>query len=288
MEINKDITTNIKLIATDLDGTLLLPDKTLSAANKAALTWAAEEKGIYIAIATGRPYFGIRKLLEWLPCIRYAVLSNGAVVQDTWTGEIIAKQLMKTEDALAFYDYAVSQNLIVDFFDQGERFVPPNWKEAVALMEASEGTKQLLISNCTITKDQRARLAAAQGIEKISVRFRNGAQRNQFYSKFQEKFPQLKVSTSLATNIETTDQGITKETGLKNLASYLGLQMDEIMVFGDNENDREMIQAAGIGVVMGNASDEMKQIADKITRNNTEDGVAYMVQEVLRWQQELL
>ena len=92
----------------------------------------------------------------------------------------------------------------------------------------------------------------------------------------------------MATNIETTDQGITKETGLKNLASYLGLQMDEIMVFGDNENDREMIQAAGIGVVMGNASDEMKQIADKITRNNTEDGVAYMVQEVLRWQQELL
>ena len=131
-------------------------------------------------------------------------------------------------------------------------------------------------------------MAAAQGIEKISVRFRNGAQRNQFYSKFQEKFPHLKVSTSLATNIETTDQGITKETGLKNLASYLGLQMDEIMVFGDNENDREMIQAAGIGVVMGNASDEMKQIADKITRNNTEDGVAYMVQEVLGWQQESL
>lgn len=279
---------SIKLIALDLDGTLLLPNKSLSEENKRILTKAAQEKGIYITIATGRPFTGIRKILEWLPCVRYVVLSNGAVVQDTYTGEIITKHFIKTEDALAFYDYASSQKLVVDFFDQGKRFVSPEWEMRVKQMDISQGTRQLLLSNCTIVKNQRAYLASLSGIEKISVRFQDETERDQYYGKMQELFPQLKICSSLGTNVEANCKNITKASGLWDLIEYLGIGMDTVMAFGDNGNDYEMIEAAGIGVAMGNAEADIKKLADKITKSNTEDGVAYMVKEVLGWQQELL
>lgn len=278
--------TKIKLIAADLDGTLLLPDKTISKANREVLS-RVSEMGILIVPATGRPHSGMKKIFEWLPFVQYAILSNGAIVQDVTTGNVIAKHTMQPEEVLEFYDYAQSQNLIVDFFHQGKRFVAPDWNENVAQMDVSEGTKKMLLSNCVILENPREYLKTTQDIEKISVRFLNAEQKEQFYEQFQQKFVHLKITTSLAVNIEATAKGVTKAVGLKELADYLGLQMDEIMVFGDQGNDREMIQAAGIGVAMGNAEDAVKQIADRITKCNTEDGVAYMIQEVLGWKQEL-
>ena len=278
----------IKLIALDLDGTLLLPDKTLSEENKRILAKAAQAGGIYITLATGRPYSGIKKILEWLPCIRYVVLSNGAVVQDTQTGKIIAKHFVDTKDALAFYDYADSQELTVDFFAQGNRIVSPKWKTCIEQMDISEGTKQLLLSNCTVVENQRIYLKSLSGVEKISVRFQNEASKNQYYGKMEALFPQLKICSSLETNVEATCSNVTKASGIQDLVSYLGIGMDSVMAFGDNGNDYEMIETAGLGIAMGNADEDIKKIANRITKSNTEDGVAYMVKEVLGWQQELL
>lgn len=274
---------NIKLIALDLDGTLLLPDKTLSDENRKILTRAAKEKGIHVVLATGRPYSGIKKILEWIPGIRYVVLSNGAVVQDVLTGEIIAEHLADKRDALAFYDYAKSQRLLVDFFYEGKRFVSPEWDAFVRQMEVSEGTKQLLLSNCTKVEDQRAYLEKIPGVEKISIRFQNEDRKKQLYNKIKDMFPQLQICSSLTTNIEGNCKNITKATGIQDLVSYLGFDMESVMAFGDNGNDYEMIVAAGIGVAMGNAEKDIKSVADRITKDNTEDGVAYMIREVFEW-----
>lgn len=276
---------DIKLIALDLDGTLLLPDKTLTEENRKVLMRASQEKGIHIVLATGRTYSGISKILEWLPCIRYAVMSNGSVVQDTLTGKVIAEHLVNTEDALSFYDYAVSRKYEVDFFYLGKRFVSSGWDKYVSEMEATEGTRQLLLSNCTKVEDQRAYLAGLPGVEKISIRFQNEDQKNRMYTEVQKMFPQFEVCSSLTTNIEANCRNITKATGIQELVSHLGFGMDSVMAFGDNGNDCEMISAAGIGVAMGNAEADIKKIANKITRDNTEDGVAYMIREVFGWQQ---
>lgn len=279
---------DIKVIALDLDGTLLLPDKTLSEENRQILLRASQEKNVHIVLATGRTYSGIRKILEWIPCIRYVVMSNGAVVQDTWTGEVISEYLVNTKDALSFYDYAASQKLTIDFFHEGNRFVPADWDTCINEMEVSEGTKQLLLSNCTRVEDQRGYLAGLPGVEKISVRFQNENRKDEVYAKIKEMFPQFKICSSLSTNIEANCNYVTKAAGLQDLVSHLGLGMDSVMAFGDSGNDYDMILSAGIGVAMGNAEAEIKKIADKITRDNTEDGVAYMVREVFGWQQELL
>lgn len=277
---------NIKLIALDLDGTLLLPDKTLSEENRKVLMRAFREKGTHIVLATGRTNSGISRILEWLPCIKYAVMSNGSVVQDIKTGKVISEHFVKTEDALAFYDYAVSRKLVLDFFDRGKRIVSPEWENWINQMEASDGTKQLLLTDCVMVEDQRGYLSGLPGVEKISIRFQNEHEKKRLYRKIQEMFPQFQICSSLETNIEANCRNITKATGIRDLVSYLGLEMESVMAFGDNGNDYEMILSAGIGVAMGNAEADIKKAADRVTRSNTEDGVAYMIREVFGWQQE--
>ncbi|MGN0293547.1 MAG: Cof-type HAD-IIB family hydrolase [Lachnospiraceae bacterium] len=279
---------NIKLIALDLDGTLLLPDKTLSGENRKVLMRASEENGVHIVLATGRTLSGISGVLEKLPCVRYAVMANGSVVQDIQTGKVITEHLVKTEDALAFYDYAVSRDLMLDFFYQGKRIVPSEWDDRINRMEASEGTKRLLLSDCVRVKDQRGYLSGLPGIEKISIRFPNEAEKNRCYRIIEKTFPQFQICSSLETNIEANCRNVTKAAGIEDLVSYLGIGMESVMAFGDNGNDYEMILSAGIGVAMGNAEESVKKAADRVTGNNTEDGVAQMVREVFGWQQELL
>lgn len=279
---------NIKLIALDLDGTLLLPDKTLSEENRLVLMRAAEEKGIHIVLATGRTLSGISGILEKLPCVRYAVMANGSMVQDTQTGQVIAEHLVKTEDALVFYDYAVSKKLMLDFFYQGKRIVPLEWDDWINQMEASEGTKNLLLSDCVRVKDQRGYLSGLSGIEKISIRFQNENEKNRHYEAIEKMFPQFQICSSLETNIEANCRDITKATGIKELISWLGIGMESVMAFGDNGNDYEMILSAGIGVAMGNAEESIKKAADRVTGSNTENGVAQMIREVFEWQPELL
>ena len=277
---------DIKLIALDLDGTLLLPDKTLSEENRQILMKVSQTKGVHVVLATGRTCSGISEILKWIPCIRYVVMSNGSVVQDTWSGKVIAEHLVKTEDALSFYDYAVSQKLMVDFFYQGKRYVAPEWDECIRQMEVSEGTKKLLLSDCIRVEDQRTCLAKIPGVEKISIRFQNEDRKNQVYDQIEKLFPQFKICSSLTTNIEANCRNITKSSGIQELVSYLGFGIDAVMAFGDNGNDYEMICDAGLGVAMGNAEEGIKKAADRITLSTTEDGVASMIREVFGWQQE--
>ena len=89
------------------------------------------------------------------------------------------------------------------------------------------------------------------------------------------------VSSALDNNIELNQFGCDKGDGLKHLAKCLGLTMDEGMACGDAGNDTMMIKAAGTGVVMGNGREELKAIADFVTKTNDEDGVAYAIEKLV-------
>ena len=92
--------------------------------------------------------------------------------------------------------------------------------------------------------------------------------------KVRAQFPDLIVSTSLVNNIEFTVPAATKGEALRVLAGHLGVAVADTMAFGDMDNDRSMVEAAGIGVAMGNAEQCLKDIADYITDTNNADGVA--------------
>ena len=118
------------------------------------------------------------------------------------------------------------------------------------------------------------------GIEKINAFFDNMKERSAAIKELTEKNI-ASVSSALDNNIELNQFGCDKGDGLKHLAKCLGLTMDEVMACGDAGNDTMMIKAAGTGVVMGNGREELKAIADFVTKTNDEDGVAYAIEKLV-------
>ena len=92
--------------------------------------------------------------------------------------------------------------------------------------------------------------------------------------EYLEKCPDIKVVDGGFNNLEFTKAGTNKASGLKFLAGHLGMTMDKVMAVGDSENDIEMLREAGLGIAMGNASSEVKEVADEITLDNEHEGVA--------------
>ena len=99
--------------------------------------------------------------------------------------------------------------------------------------------------------------------------------------KFLKSISAIEVVCGGFNNFEISKAGVTKSTGLKALTEYLGVTMEQTMAVGDSENDYSMINAAGLGVAMGNASDDIKAIADYITTFNEEDGVGEAIKKFI-------
>ena len=118
------------------------------------------------------------------------------------------------------------------------------------------------------------------GIEKISAFFDDMEEREAAKKELIDKNI-ASISSALNNNIEINQFGCDKGDGLTNLAVHLGLSMDEVMACGDAGNDTMMIKAAGIGVVMENGREELKEMADFITKTNDEDGVAYAIEKLV-------
>ena len=97
-----------------------------------------------------------------------------------------------------------------------------------------------------------------------------------------DQIEDIEITSSWFNNVEIMHKGVNKGEALKALINYLGIDKDEVIAFGDNYNDLPMLELAGIGVVMGNANDEVKEKGDYITAKNTEDGVAKAIYKFLK------
>ena len=100
-----------------------------------------------------------------------------------------------------------------------------------------------------------------------------------------ELFEAYNVIRSVDFMLEFMKKGCSKATGLEKLSKYLNIKKEEIIAIGDAQNDIEMIEYAGVGVAMGNANDEIKNIADFVTKSNEEDGVSYVIDKFIINQQ---
>ena len=271
----------IKMIALDLDGTLLRGNKTVSEKTVKVLRRAAE-KEIHIVLATGRTVWGIQPLLKTLGCIRYAVMANGAIIKDLQTGEVIAEHLLPAKKAVAIYDYVRPMDIMFDFFADGVGYTESRFYEYVDRVPVDHATRQMLIaSRKPISSVRNYLIQSGEGVEKVNLLFADLDKRRKIWNELEAE-QDFVVTSSLAANLELNDREATKGNGLASLCRYLGISMNHVMAFGDSYNDINMIRAAGIGVAMGNAREDVKAAADVITLSNDEDGVADMVVRKLK------
>lgn len=263
-----------KLLALDMDGTLLKDDKTISKENFDAIQ-KAREKGVNIALATGRPIKGIEKYLKELNLLSedcYAVTFNGAVVQTTTGNHIMAKTLMTLEDLQYLYKLSKELKVNIHAHTNEECITPKSSKYSV--LEAE-------LNSIPLTEMDFDTLDKSTIIVKVMFIDEEEILNRVIESLPKEVYEKYTVMRSAPYFLEFLNKNANKGTGVKLLSEKLGVKQDEIICAGDADNDIHMIEYAGLGVAMGNASDNIKKIANFTTKTNEENGIAYVIDKFI-------
>ena len=271
---------SIKLIAFDLDGTLLDDHKQISEETLSVLQQAAE-RGVILVPATGRIRNAVPEFIRNLPFIRYLITINGGVVWDTKEDRMVYRKIFDREQSLEVWDYLKQFDSMNDIYADGSGWMEPANQEMIDTYVLLPEMRKLVRQTRKLTPDVREYLLHCEGAEKFNMYFYDGAQQARAKKMIAEHFPFLKATTSVLNNIELNHIEADKGFGLRALCEDLNILPEETMAFGDGDNDTPMLKAAGIGVAMGNAVDSVKEAADRITLTNEENGVAVMISQVL-------
>lgn len=262
--------TDCSLIATDLDGTLLRGDDTLSDRSLAALARAARA-GVRHLVVTGRPAPRVRPLLDDLGCTGLAVCGQGAQVYDAAAGrmlwsvrldrELAETALGKIEAEVGEVYAAVDQDGVdgLTLIEQGYRMPHPTLPSVRVERRDdlwAEPISKVLLRHPALSDDALA-AAARSVVGSLAT-----------------------VTMSGPGTVELQPCGVTKATGLALAAEHLGLRPEDTVAFGDMPNDVPMFRWAGHGVAMANAHPKLKAVADEVTLSNEDDGVAVVLERL--------
>lgn len=266
----------IKLVAIDLDGTLLNSQKEISLRNKQALM-AAKQAGVKVVICTGRPLAAIGPYLEELGLQEegdYSITFNGGLVQKNDTGAIIEKTLMPLEAIHELYQLATTLNMPFDVLSDEVVMQLPSASNYPSIYSS---LNKLLTFESYKLEELTPNRIYNKVVVAIDEAYLN-ERIKEIPASFYERFEIIKTRNNL---LEFMPKGITKAYGISLLAKDLGIRAEEIMTLGDEENDLPMIEYAGLGVAMANAIPLVKEAADVVTDTNDQDGVAKAVEKYI-------
>ncbi|WP_071130288.1 Cof-type HAD-IIB family hydrolase [Enterococcus timonensis] len=265
----------IKLLALDLDGTLLNDEKKISVANKNALK-KAQELGIKVVITTGRPLVAIQPFVEMLELRgpkEYAITFNGGLVQQIKTGKILAKTVLDVKKIPQVAEVFSQMNLPLSVVSEEKVF---EFKTSSHESIYKSLNPRLIYQNTTPEKLPEDRIYNKM-VSAVSATILD-QQLPRLPESLKSQFEIMKSRDCL---LEILPKGVEKGRALAILGEQLNIQLSEMMSFGDEENDLSMIKACGIGVVMENGNPEVKKQADFITKSNQEDGVAFAIEKFI-------
>lgn len=265
----------IKVIALDLDGTLLTNDKKITLENQVAIQ-KAKEAGIKIVLCTGRPLKGILPYLEELELLGeedYSINYNGGLIQQTKSGAILYEQAHSKADMQFCYEETQKVGLPLVMIDRETVYetTPPENRPSIYPAMQIIPVKQ---ANPSDFEDSHTFNKAVLCIEEELL----NQGMKELSPAFYERFTCVKSRTFL---LEVLPKNVSKGNGLIRLAELLGIQLENIMACGDEENDLSMLEVVGFPVAMGNATPEVKAVCSYVTKTNEESGVAQAIYHIL-------
>lgn len=269
----------VKLIALDMDGTLMSADHvTVSEENSRALK-EAHEKGVKIAISTGRTLSIIGDVCQQVPEIDYVMYSNGAAVYDRRAGKDIYKNLMSWEFCEPIIRYLDSNPLMSEVYADGKSYLR---NDRYAYLKPDLFPKVFLetVLKGTVLCDDVCDLLKGKDIEKFTLHFDDEETLERVEKRLLEE-KNIALTTSFKSSLEFTDVTADKGTALAGMCKVLGITPDECMAFGDANNDLPMLELAGYSFAMANGTPECKAAAKYETKSNAEDGVAFGIRKFI-------
>ena len=267
----------IKIIAMDLDGTLLDSQKRLSPENRRALEKAAEA-GIEIVPTTGRIYAIIPEEVRELPFIRYAITVNGAEVYDVKNTCALARNELPWEKAVEVMEYLDGFDVVYDCYQNGWGYMTASHLEKVGDYISNPHFKGIYAKSRQSVPELKAYLRQrGQGVQKVQLCTTDQKLRLWLLEDLKARFSGVAISTALPYNVEVNDKNGHKGGGIAKLCEHLGCKMENVMTLGDGINDVTMLQMAGVSVAMENAAPEAKAAAKYVTASCDESGVAQAI-----------
>ncbi|MDN7242194.1 Cof-type HAD-IIB family hydrolase [Planococcus sp. N028] len=283
----------MKLIALDLDGTLLSTEMKITNENLEAIQ-EAQSQGNIVMICSGRAPEDIQQILN-----RYAMSiplagSNGSVVQDR--GRVLNRVSMNPEDIHKIAEKLDEERAPYRIYTDDGIYLPADWSERVELAMEREKIHVEGLSDETyqrITEQpQRSSLInffdhyselfkeKEVAIQKFFVLTLNHRIKSEL-ATYLEEIATIGFTSSHPLNIEVMDKNGNKGNALKRIAEHYGIAMEDTIAIGDNFNDIPMFEMAGLSVAMGNAEPLVKEICDAVTYSNDENGVAHAINKYI-------
>lgn len=271
---------NIKMIGLDLDRTTLRSDHEMSRETEETLRQVAD-MGVHVVIATGRSFYSMPPSVHRIDGIEYTVNSNGAEIRELKTGKTVYSNYIDKDEVVKIVEFLQERDFSVEFFNDGKAYINTDQYEIVKAGKAQRRAREYVLETRNPVEDVYAfALEHKNAIENINVFFDTDEEKFRTWEEA-KIFKNVTLTSSLPDNIEFGGMTTSKASALSHLAEKLGIKKEEIMCCGDSLNDKEMLEMAGFAVAVDNACDEIKDIADYITDNNDNDGVAKAIKKFI-------
>jgi len=286
-----------KLVAIDLDGTMLnqygiVTEKTKQAIEK------VQQKGIEVIIASGRPIDSIKTIAKEIKSEKYFISGNGAIIYDIAKGEIIYKNTLKKQKVLEIVKICEENSIYYNIYTEKEIVAKSLQCNVLYYHKENAFKKEEEKTHINIVDNVYDYIANRnENIVKITICDNNQTIFNSIIRKLKEveEIEILDVSHMSRKIIrqgteeipieyfytEISAKNVDKWNAIEYLKEKMNIKTEEIIAIGDNINDKNMIEKAGLGIAMGQSHPGIKAIANQITTSNIEDGVAQALEVLI-------
>ena len=274
---------NIKLVASDLDGTLLNKNKEITPRLFDALE-KLDKLGIYFVPSTGRPFGTVPQAIKELPFLKYVITSNGATIFDATEQKNIIENYLTPEAVNAVIEIAKELPVITEYFIEGKAYIAKNVYDDLTPFDLTESHVTYIKNSRTPVENFWEEMKKNNSIlENINLVFKDMELRKEIWDRL-KALGLASVTAATTKNIEITSLYATKAKALEKLCEVLRFERENVLAMGDGDNDMPMIEFAGIGVAMANGEEHIKQAADIIADDCNDFGAAKILEQIIEEQ----
>lgn len=268
-------------IALDLDGTTLDPKGNLSEANRTAIEYAISQ-GVHIIIASGRAFQSLPRSVTEIPGVEYAVTSNGAAVCHIPTGRRLREYVMEEATVHKILELIGDEEIVYETFVDGQAYADVAYVRDPVRYGASPEAVAYVKETRRFVEDMSAFMKAHAGrLDCMDIVVRDLEIRQRIFEKLDCISEEIYLTSSVEQLVEIADRNAGKASGLRYLKEQLQIPEKHMAAFGNADNDIDMLQYAGYGYAVENASENCRHAADYIVKSNDQDGVAQGIYEFL-------
>jgi Cof subfamily protein (haloacid dehalogenase superfamily) len=265
----------VRLLALDLDDTLLRSDLTISYQTRNAIK-KAEEAGVIVVLASGRIPAAMDQFAGLLGMHKkagYLICNNGTLIKESHTGKTVYEIRMDVKTALTAFDLADAEGFPLQIYEDDIMYVSRH-NEYTGYDQKLTGLRQVVVENFRAMVGGGCHKLLIPGDPKLLVPLESILRTYLGDS--------ITIFTSKPYFLEILPANTNKGTALEKVAEFLGINQKDVMAIGDSMNDEAMLKWAGMGVAMANSDDRIKNIADLVTtRDNDDDGVAEVIEKYI-------